>query len=581
MNKIKTLVLSLIAIGGISLASCSDEHMTEVNTDDTKTPVVNPNNLLTTSMLQTYGDFDMMDTYRCYITGFAQYYAGGWNVSNYAGSNMFNNEYSRKMWDKLYGVSIKNLVQGIEDYKDMKNINAVLRIYRVYLLSLIVDCYGDAPCKEAGYAAINKIYYPKYDTQKEAYQFFFSELKEAEKNLGTGTDKLTGDVSTMNNDIKAWKKFANSLRMRFAMRISDVEPEWAQKEFEEAIEGKNYIASAADNACVKYLNKSFTFYPGCEDLDFRVNALGEMLYGQAIDSPTLVAKTMYQYMQKMKDPRLYRICRNYINTTRSAVSASGCFDLTEELIAWGEKILADDPSATQYGVQPVDVGEFWWNSWPKVPEASDLPTLKRIAQENPEVQYDHQDYRARLTRPWLNLAFEQADCPGVLFTSAEAEFLLAEAKLKGWNVDDEVESHYEKGIRATMDFLNANYNIKPITKEEVDAYIADNPLGNNPKEAINTQAWLLHFTNPVEGWANQRRSDYPAMKDRASVPFGDGMKLGEDDLRVPARLRYPTLEEENNPDNFKAAINRQKDDKGVYSWHSRVWWDTKENNYYQ
>ena len=66
-----------------------------------------------------------------------------------------------------------------------------------------------------------------------------------------------------------------------------------------------------------------------------------------------------------------------------------------------------------------------------------------------------------------------------------------------------------------MQMLNNHYDIvSKISDEEIEEYIAENPLGGNPRESINTQAWILHLTNPNEGWANLRRSDYPALADR-------------------------------------------------------------------
>lgn len=580
MKHISYKMFVIVAAGALALTSCSKEYMTAINTDDTKTSTVDPNNLLTTSMLQTYGDFDMMDTYRCYITGFVQYYAGGWNVATYAGQNMYKDDYSRKLWDKLYSVGVKNIVQAIEISKDQTNLNAALRVYRVYLLSQIVDCYGDAPCREAGKGATERILYPKYDTVQEAYEFFFEELTECVDLLGTGSDKITGDVSSMGGNTDAWKKFANSLRMRFAMRLSSVVPDKARKEFEAAVLASGgYVTTAADNVLIKYLSKSFTFYQGAVDLDFRANALSETLWGQDPTSPSFVCKTLYRYMQETADPRLYRICRNYLNAKRNAAAADGCYDLTDEVIAWGEAQRAISPDS-KAGVQPNDVGEAWYNNWPVVPEDKDLPTLARLVKEDPNAGYDKNNYPARLTRPFINIALEQANCPGVVFTSAETEFLLAEAKLMGWAVDGSVESHYKDGIRSSLDFLNANYSIESMSADEIDGFVNAMSLGDNPKEAINLQAWIHHLTNPIEGWANQRRSDYPALKDRRSVPEEPNMQRGEDDLRIPVRLRYPAAEEENNNAEFKKATARQLDDQGVYSWHSLIWWDVAETHYY-
>ena len=84
--------------------------MENINTDNTKTTSIDPNAQLTTCQLQTYGDFGLMDTYRSYITGFTQHFAGGWNVSNYAGAVHAQDDQMRLVWDQFYSVAIKNMV---------------------------------------------------------------------------------------------------------------------------------------------------------------------------------------------------------------------------------------------------------------------------------------------------------------------------------------------------------------------------------------------------------------------------------------------------------------------------------------
>ena len=87
MKKIYSYIASSMMIFSLgAFSSCSDSYLEDVNTDDSKASIIDPNAQLTTALLQTYGDFSLMDTYRSYITGFTQYYAGGWNVSNYAGA---------------------------------------------------------------------------------------------------------------------------------------------------------------------------------------------------------------------------------------------------------------------------------------------------------------------------------------------------------------------------------------------------------------------------------------------------------------------------------------------------------------
>lgn len=571
MKKIYNYIVSAVTILTLlGLCACSDAYMEDVNTDDSKANTIDPNTQLTTALLQTYGDFSLMDTYRSYITGFTQYYAGGWNVSNYAGAVYPKDSEMSHVWRRYYSIGIKNLVDAIHRSESMPNTNAALRIHRAYMMAVLSDIYGDIPCTEAGMSYINGNANPKYDTQEEVYDFIFSELKACAAQLGTGTDVISGDVTSLGGDATAWKKYANTLRLRYAMRISDVAPEKAREEFESALNADGgIISSAGDDAYVKYIDAPFTLYDGANDLDFRANALGEMIYGQDPESPSFVCSTLFNYMKTMNDPRLYRIARCYIHTTRSQTDTSGNFDVTEEVIDWGER------GGT--GIAPCNVGDAWWNEWVNGPASEEIPTLASLVKLYPDKGYDKNNYPARMLRPTIAVAFCNADCPGILITSAEVEFLLAEAASKGWNVPGDANSHYEDGIRASMQMLNSYYDIvTKITDEEIDEYIAANPLGDNPREAINTQAWILHLTNPSEGWANLRRSDYPALADRTLLPVRGDFPHEDPNMQTPVRLRYPLLEAEYNSVNYKKAIERIG---GNDNWHTRVWWDTAEQHF--
>lgn len=561
--------MMLLTLGG-GLSSCSDSYLEDVNTDDSKAETIDPNAQLTTTLLQTYGDFSLMDTYRSYITGFTQYYAGGWNVSNYAGAVYPKDSEMAYPWNRYYQISIKNLVDAIHRTGDMPNTNAALRIHRAYMMAVLSDIYGDIPCTEAGMSFIDGNATPKYDTQEGVYDFIFSELKACAAQLGTGTDAISGDVTSLGGDPEAWKRYANTLRLRYAMRISDVAPERARTEFESALNADGGIISSADeDAYIKYIDAPFTLYDGAADLDFRANALGEMIYGQDPQSPSFVSSTLFNYMKKMHDPRLYRIARCYIHTTRSQTDTSGNFDVTDEVLAWGER--------GGEGIVPCNVGDAWWSDWVSAPANSDIPTLDSLATLYPDKGYDKNNYPARMIRPTIAVAFCNADCPGILITSAEVEFLLAEAASKGWNVPGDAESHYEAGIRASMQMLNNYYDIvSKISDEEIEEYIAENPLGDNPRESINTQAWILHLTNPNEGWANLRRSDYPALADRTLLPVRGDFPHEDPNMQTPVRLRYPLLEASYNSVNYEEAVDRLG---GTDDWHHRVWWDVNEQNF--
>ena len=126
-------------------------------------------------------------------------------------------------------------------------------------------------------------------------------------------------------------------------------------------------------------------------------------------------------------------------------------------------------------------------------------------------------------------------------------------------------------IKVTPQNLSVNLDQKET--QEFDAFIQDKGAfghtDNQKLEAINTQAWILHFTNPAECWANVRRSGYPKLKSPAEYGFGQYLTGGTE---IPVRLCYPVLESSYNKKSYNEAIERMG---GTDNWHSLLWWDTE------
>lgn len=553
-TNIRTYILLFLTIFAVGVSSCSDSYMENLNTDPSKANSIDPNAQLTTAELQTYGDLGMVEIYRNYHYAFAQQLMGCWNTTNYGGRHTIDNNEMGRMWISFYPKAIKNLTDGIARSKEnasLTNVNAALRIYRVYMMSLMTDVYGDAPCSEAGLGYLDGKFNPRYDTQEEIYMWFFKELKEAGIALNQSGDKITGDL-IYSGDVSKWKKFANSLRLRYAMRISDVAPEKAQQEFEDALLGEGGVfSSASDDALIKYMEIPFSF--GQESYtDYRGNALSKLLFGNdPANNPSYLCSTFFNQMKNSGDPRTYRIARFYYDGLMSSTSTNNRIDLTEEVLAKGVTM------------NPRDPGAFSWEPWPTGYE-SDI--MKEIALTNPSVATS----MARETEPKLANNFLKSDNPGVIITSAEINFLMAEAALKGWNVTGTVADLYAKGVRESMDFLSNHYDCDKITDTEFSTFIANNGIGytdEQKKAAINTQAWILHLTNPAESWANVRRSGYPRLKSPAEYDFAQFLTGGAD---IPVRLSYPVLESSYNKQSYEEALNRMG---GENSWNTPLWWD--------
>ena len=555
MKNYKSYFTLILAAFTIFFTACSDEYMENMNTDPSKASTIDPNAQLTTAQLQTYGDLGMVEIYRNYLYAFNQQLMGCWNTTNYGGRHTVDNNEMGRIWTTFYTTAIKNLTDAqyrTADNAEKVNINSAVRIYRVYLMSVITDIHGDVPYSEAGKGFLEEKFNPRYDTQEEIYNDFFTELKTAGNNMDASKDKITGDV-IFNGDVSKWKKLANSLRMRFAMRISNVAPQKAQEEFEAALQDEGGIfQSNDDNALIQYMEKSFSF--GQEAYtDYRGNALSQLLFGNdPANNPSYLCSTLFNQLYNTGDPRTFMIGRCYYDGLMSSTSPDNRIDLTNEML---EKGIA---------FQPCEPGAFSYDPWPS---GYDSDILKELAETNPSISTTV----ARETEPKLANNFLKSTNPGVVMTYAEVEFLLAEASLKGWNTGSKsIDELYRTGVRAAIDFLTESYGCDQVSDETFEEYINQNGIGHTDeqkKEAINTQAWILHFTNPAECWANIRRSGYPKLKSPAEYGFGQYLTGGTE---IPVRLCYPVLESSYNKVSYEEALNRMGE---TDNWYTPVWWD--------
>ena len=569
VNGLTALAISLLtALCAVSFVSCSDKIYEELNTDYTKSDSIEPSMQLTYAALQLYGDMNYVDVHRLYTYAFTQHLMGCWNTTNYGGQHrMDDNEMSRP-WNNLYVGAFRNLTDGIERTKNVSsqaNINAAMRILRVYIGALLSDYYGDVPFSQAGMAYINGNSKPAYDKQEDLYPFFIKELKAAAAQFDVKANAIVSDPIFEGNTA-AWQTFAHSLRLRYAMRMSKVLPDSAKVWFEEAYQD-GPMASNADDARVRHLKVRYSF--GQESYkDFRGNALSKYFYGNdPANNPTYICQTFWEQLYDNKDPRTTRICRFFIDDYMTISTGDGRIDMTDSLMATQA---AYPDRKIIYEIAP---GEFSWDNWPTYPsDLKESPMAHQVA----EVQALHPGYdpddNSRWLKPKLAGNFLRSENPGILMTYAEVCFLSAEAKEYGWTIPGTADQYYKDGIRESMSVLSRYYDCKPITESEYTAYLTQPKIvyGAGDKiEQINTQAWILHFHNPAEAWANVRRSNYPKL----TPPKPNGKNPIIDGKEIPVRLCYPLKEETYNLEAYEQAKQRVIATHGAYTWQKPLWWD--------
>ncbi|MCG8579713.1 MAG: SusD/RagB family nutrient-binding outer membrane lipoprotein, partial [Bacteroidales bacterium] len=129
-----------------------------------------------------------------------------------------------------------------------------------------------------------------------------------------------------------------------------------------------------------------------------------------------------------------------------------------------------------------------------------------------------------------------------------------------------VENYYKEGIRASMDY----YNIERLEAERYIAGISNNSFTSGDKEAvleqIMNQKWLANFPNGSEGWADFRRTDYPALSQIVSNRSND-VEQG----KFIKRINYPVSEHDLNSDNVYYPY--ASDSKG-----QKLWWDVMDTH---
>ncbi|WP_276361668.1 SusD/RagB family nutrient-binding outer membrane lipoprotein [Daejeonella sp. H1SJ63] len=154
------------------------------------------------------------------------------------------------IWPGTYVSTMPKLVNIIEATKGGKepSMNAVARMWKVYAFMRLTDYFGPIPYSKIGKdtTVVN------YDDQKSIYFDFFKELDEATNDLKNNLAKPSFATKDLiyNGDNAKWLKFGNTLRLRLALRISDVEPAKAKLEAEKAFAG-GVMTEVADGAFFK------------------------------------------------------------------------------------------------------------------------------------------------------------------------------------------------------------------------------------------------------------------------------------------------------------------------------------------
>ncbi|QHI36855.1 hypothetical protein IMCC3317_22250 [Kordia antarctica] len=176
-------------------------------------------------------------------------------------------------------------------------------IFKAYMTMALTDLFGDVPYSEA-FQGTNGIVNPKYDLQEEIYLAQDGILDNLEQGIlaiqnYSGSISLEGDI-LYNGDLTNWIRFANSLRIKALIRISDKEN--VSSSLQAIVADGNYITTNAQNAV-------FNFTDG-EPNNFRMARLRAGDFNNFV-----MSETIENVLTDLNDPRINVLFRPFGNTT--------------------------------------------------------------------------------------------------------------------------------------------------------------------------------------------------------------------------------------------------------------------------
>lgn len=422
------------------------------------------------------------------------------------------------VWNTIYGNlrNVQNMITSAETTNPVQNnYLGIALILKSWMFSIVTDTYGDVPYTQATQAKTNAVYVTDYDPQEIIYNGILEDLRRANELLGTSAEVVSGDLIYGGGaaSIMRWRRLANSLRLRYLLRISGRRDVSAQ--MQQIVDNPTQFpifTGNADHAVLTYLAAAPNQWPLFET---RVGSFDEFRLSQ----------TLATRLAAMNDPRLAVFAR----PTLASVAARN-------------PVIVGVPNGLE------DTQALSFNGGPQHISRVGLTFACLVCVDTGQ------------PAPVPNAA------RGLIMTFAELQFILAEARQRNFISTGSAETYYLNGINANFNFYRsivpAAYNINLDLPAGYFTQPAVAYTGTNAEllEKIATQKWIALFFNGLEAWFDWRRTGLPVLQPGAA---------NLNNNRIPVRYIYPMNEALFNTAGRNAAVARQ----GPDDINTRVWWD--------
>lgn len=239
MNSLKYFIAASAFI--LVTASC-DKKMEEMNTNPLALSELPDEYLFTSAIRRTFGNGDYLKNYHMRFTSqYAHVYVTN---SEMRAADGYQDFHTQDVYKEIFSIAYVEPLRYINEvllitsegkYKNPVR-NALAQIVAVINYAQATDTWGNVPYLE-GAKGSSGIIYPKYDKQEFIYHDMMDKLKASVAVLKTAdpANAYKGADPIYNNDLSKWIRFANSLRLRLAMRARFVDPANSSKVISECL----------------------------------------------------------------------------------------------------------------------------------------------------------------------------------------------------------------------------------------------------------------------------------------------------------------------------------------------------------
>lgn len=449
---------------------------------------------------------------------FASYIA---NINTYSDIDVHNDQY--KLYEKWYNAPFNDaytyIMQPWKSIVDNTNENSPARalatIVKVFGMHRITDMYGPIPYSKFG----TSLKVP-YDSQKDVYYQFFTELNEAISVLTEYNDKNSNPYMEQydyiySGNVTKWIKFANTLRLRLAMRISFVDQTKAIEEATAAIGHSIGLMTTTDDSAILHQSPSFSF----------INPIWEV--SESFKDMRMGA-TMDCYLNGYDDSRIAQYFRAAAKDGKYHGVRNGLLNVAK-----------DDYFKASSGMNFNSDSDM---PWMDVSEAYFL-----LAEAKLRLEIGTQTVQ-KYYEEGIRSSFSSKGAPGV-------ELYISNTEKRPLEQYTDPKTNLSTSVGSSLSLMSIAWEEGVSDEKKL--------------ERIMIQKWIALYPNGQEAWSEMRRTGYPGFVRINSYRYTSEVANNE----LISRLKFPTTEYSNNNENMAAAVallGGKGDTAGT-----RLWWDVR------